>query len=422
VRLKQTYYADRVRWGKPLAGLTVLAAEHMQALPFATQLLAVLGADVIKVEAPGGEGGRAARPIVPQADGTTVGGTFARNNLNKSSIVLDLKNPDGKATFLRLAERADVVAENMRPGVMDRLGLGYDDVAAVNPRAVYLSVSGFGNRTASPYREWPAYAPVAEAMAGLYELGRRPGEALRSGIAGALGDNAAALYAAIGVLAALRHRDRTGTGQHVDVSMLDSMIAMNDLYPQLWSLGLPAQNATGRGTGILNTFRAADGYFLIAVIREHQLARLATLVGRPHWVSDPRLADRADWSERVDDIFRPVIEEWAAGRTRMQAVAELAGAGIPAGPCFTMDDLAADEHVRDHHMLVEIPSGGPDPVLMAGNPIKMSRLAEGPLHKYPGPGEQTAEILSELLGLDADEIEALRANGAFGQPNPHGGQ
>jgi crotonobetainyl-CoA:carnitine CoA-transferase CaiB-like acyl-CoA transferase len=414
VRLKQTYHADRARWGKPLAGLTVLAAEHMQALPFATQLLAVLGADVVKVEAPGGEGGRAARPIVPEPDGTTVGGTFARNNLNKSSIVLDLKNPDGKVTFLRLAARADVVAENMRPGVMDRLGLGYDDVAAVNPRAVYLSVSGFGNRTESPYREWPAYAPVAEAMAGLYELGRRPGEALRSGIAGALGDNAAALYAAIGVLAALRHRDRTGTGQHVDVSMLDSMIAMNDLYPQLWSLGLPAQIATGRGTGVLNTFRAADGYFLIAVIREHQLARLATLVGRPDWVNDPRLADRADWSERVDDIFRPVIEGWAAGRTRMQAVAELAGAGIPAGPCFTMDDLAADEHVRDHHMLVEIPSGGPDPVLMAGNPIKMSRLAEGPLQKYPGPGEHTAQVLSELLGLDSAEIERLRASGAFG--------
>jgi crotonobetainyl-CoA:carnitine CoA-transferase CaiB-like acyl-CoA transferase len=414
VRLKQTYHADRVRWGKPLAGLTVLAAEHMQALPFATQLLAVLGAYVVKVEAPGGEGGRAARPIVPQPDGTTVGGTFARNNLNKSSIVLDLKNPGGRATFLRLAERADVVAENMRPGVMDRLGLGYDEVAAVNPRAVYLSVSGFGNRTASPYREWPAYAPVAEAMAGLYELGRRPGEALRSGIAGALGDNAAALYAAIGVLAALRHRDRTGTGQHVDVSMLDSMIAMNDLYPQLWSLGLPAHTATGRGTGVLNTFRAADGYFLIAVIREHQLARLATLVGCPDWVSDPRLADRADWSERVEDIFRPVIEGWAAGRTRMQAVAELAGAGIPAGPCFTMDDLAADEHVLDHHMLVELPSGGPAPVLMAGNPIKMSRLAEGPLLKYPGPGEHTEQVLSDLLGLDTAEIEGLRAGGAFG--------
>lgn len=414
MQLEQTYHEDRARWGKPLAGVTVLAAEHMQALPFATQLLAGLGARVVKVEAPGGEGGRAARPIVPQPDGTTVGGTFARNNLDKLSIVLDLKNPEGKATFLRLAARADVVAENMRPGVMDRLGLGYDDVAAVNPRAVYVSVSGFGNLTASPYREWPAYAPVAEAMSGLYELGRRPGEALRSGIAGALGDNAAALYAAIGVLAALRHRDMTGVGQHVDVSMLDAMIAMNDLYPQLWSLGLPAQMATGRGTGVLTTFRAADGYFLIAVIREHQLARLATLVGCPGWVQDPRLADRAEWSERIEDIFRPAIEGWAATRSRMQAVAELAKAGIPAGPCFTMDDLAADEHVRDHHMLVEIPSGDGSPVLMSGNPIKMSRVAEGPHHRFPDAGQHTAQVLSELLSLEPAEIERLRASGAFG--------
>jgi formyl-CoA transferase len=297
---------------------------------------------------------------------------------------------------------------------MDRLGLGYDDIAAVNPRAVYLSVSGFGNRTASPYRHWPAYAPVAEAMAGLYELGRRPGEPLRTGVAGALGDNVAALYATIGILAALRHRELTGVGQHVDVSMLDAMIAVNDMYPQLWSLDLPAQTATGRGTGILATFPAADGDFLIAVIREHQLARLATLVDRPEWVSDPRLADRAEWSERIEDIFRPVIEAWASDRTRVQAVAELAQSGIPAGPCFTMADLAADEHVRAHHMFVEIPSASDRSVLMPGNPIKMSRLAEGPLRRYPAAGESTTQVLSTLLGLDIDEIERLRASGAFG--------
>jgi crotonobetainyl-CoA:carnitine CoA-transferase CaiB-like acyl-CoA transferase len=131
-------------------------------------------------------------------------------------------------------------------------------------------------------------------------------------------------------------------------------------------------------------------------------------------VHDPRLADRAEWSERIDDIFRPVIEGWAAARSRMQAVAELAEAGIPAGPCFTMDDLAADEHVRSHHMLVEIPSGTGSPVLMPGNPIKMSRLAEGPLRTYPSPGEHTVQVLSELLGLDSDEIEGLRERGAFG--------
>ena len=414
MQLDTTYEEDRARWGKPLTGVTILAAEHMQALPFGTQLLAILGADVIKVEPPGGEAGRAARPIVPLPDGSTVGGTFARNNLNKSSIVLDLKNPHGKATFLRLAERADVVAENMRPGVMDRLGLGYDDVAAVVPGIIYVSVSGFGNRTPSPYRTWPAYAPVAEAMAGLYELGRRPDEPLRPGVAGALGDNVAALYATIGILTALRHRDQTGVGQHVDVSMLDAMLATNDMYPQLWSLGQPASTATGRRTGIMATFRAADGDFLISVIREHQLARLATLVGRPEWVDDPRLADRADWSARIDDIFRPVIEAWASQRTRLEAAAEMAGAGIASGPCFTMDDLIDDEHVRAHNMLIETPAGIERPVVLPGNPIKMSHVAEGPLRIYPTPGQDTQRILSELLDLKQDEIDRLGDNGAFG--------
>lgn len=414
MQLNTTYFQDRGQWGKPLAGLRVLAAEHMQALPFGTQLLAVMGAEVIKVEMPGGEGARAGRPIVPLPDGSTTGGTFARNNLNKSSIVLDLKNAEGRATFLRLAAEADVVCENMRPGVMDRLGLSYAEVAAVNPRAIYLSVSGFGNLTPSPYGAWPAYAPVAEAMAGLYELSREEGKPPPHGVAGALGDNAAALFAVIGVLAALRHREVTGLGQWVDVSMFDSMIAINEMYPQVWSLGLPTSMMSGKGTGIMNTFKASDGYFLIAVIRQNQFERLAGLLDRPEWLTDPRLAERTNWSDHIDDIFRPAIDQWAGTRTRLEVVAALAEAGIPAGPCFTMDDLATDEHVDRHNMLVELPTNTDRPMLMAGNPIKMSRLSEGPLRGHPTAGQDCAEILTQVLGLDEGQIEQLRAAGAFG--------
>lgn len=414
MRLGTTYDPDRAEWGKPLAGLRILAAEHMLALPYATQLLALLGAEVIKVEPPGGEGGRAARPRVPLPDGGTTGGTFARGNLNKSSLVLDLKNPEGRAVFLGLARTADVVAENMRPGVMDRLGLGYADVAAVAPQAIYLSVSGFGNMTPTPYRTWPAYAPVAEAMAGLYEIAGEPGLPPRPGIAGALGDLSAGLFAAIGLLAAVRHREATGLGQHVDVSMFDSMLAMNDMAGQLWSLGLPPSVAGGRGTGLMATFRAADGYFLIAVIREHQLARLAATVGRPDWPADPRLSDRGQWSERVEDLFRPAIEEWAGSRTRLQVVESLAAAGIPAAPCNTMDDLVADDHVRSHRMLVELPSAEGRTTLMPGNPIKMSRVSEGPLTMFPSAGQDTDRLLTSLLGLGPAELGRLRSAGAFG--------
>jgi crotonobetainyl-CoA:carnitine CoA-transferase CaiB-like acyl-CoA transferase len=418
VQLDQTYFEERGQWGKPLAGLRVLAAEHMQALPFGTQLLAVMGADVIKVEIPGGEAGRAGRPIVPQPDGTTTGGTFARNNVNKSSIVLDLKNPEGQATFLRLAEQVDVVAENMRPGVMDRLGLGYADIAAVAPGVVYLSVSGFGNLSPSPYSDWPAYAPVAEGMSGLFELSRAPGQRPRLGVAGALGDNAAALFAVIGVLTALRHRDVTGLGQHVDVSMFDSMMAINEMYPQVWSLGLPPSMMSGKGTGVMDTFEAGDGYFLIAVIRQHQLARLSELLHRPEWLTDPRLENSTNWSDYVEQIFRPAIEEWAGTRTRVEVVTELAKAGIPAGPCYTMDDLVTDEHVATHNMLVELPTDTDRSVLMVGNPIKMSRMSEGPLHSHPKPGQHGAEILGRVLGMDDTAVDKLRAAGAFGsQPS-----
>jgi len=386
----------------------------MLALPYATQLLALLGAEVIKVEPPGGEGGRAARPLVPMPDGGTIGATFARGNLNKSSLVLDLKNPAGRALFLDLVREVDVVAENMRPGVMDRLGVGYADVAAVAPRVVYLSVSGFGNTTPSPYRTWPAYAPVAEAMAGLYEIAREPGLPPRPGIAGALDDLSAALFAAIGVLAALRHREVTGVGQYVDIAMFDSMLAMNDMAAQLWSLGLPPYVAGGRGTGIMATFRAADGYFLISVIREHQLARLTATVGRPDWSTDPRLSDRGQWSEHVEDLFRPAIEEWAGSRTRLRVVEQLAAAGIPAAPCNTMDDLVNDPHVQSHRMLVELPSAEGRTTLMPGNPIKMSRVGEGPLTMFPAAGQDTERLLTSLLDLKASEVDRLRDAGAFG--------
>jgi formyl-CoA transferase len=414
VKLDRIYHEDRLQWGAPLEGLRVLAAEHMQALPFGTQLLAELGAEVIKVEPPGGEAGRKGRPLVPQESGEPLGGTFARNNLNKSSVTLDLKKPEGRDIFLRLARTVDVVAENMRPGVMDRLGLGYEAVLALAPQVIYLSVSGFGNRTPSPYQTWPAYAPVAEAMSGLYELGRLENEPPRSGVAGALGDISAALFAVVGTLAAVRHRERTGLGQHVDVSMFDSMIAMNDMYPQVRSLGLPAGTAAGRGTGIMTTFRASDGYFLIAVIREHQLARLAEVTGHPEWLTDERLAERAQWGVHVEDIFRPAIERWAGSRTRLEVVEILANAGVPAGPCFTMDDLVADQHVDAHNMYVEIPTTGGDHFLMPGNPIKMSRVAEGPWRKFPEPGQDTDSILTKLLDLDGESIEKLRAAGVFG--------
>src|SRR3954452_19557858 len=173
MRLGDTANAAAQRYGRPLDGVRVLALEQMQALPYATQLLARLGADVVKVESPtGGDLGRGSQPAMTDPDGRSVGATFLRNNLNKRSICIDLKAPEGRDLVLRLAPRFDVVAENSKAGAMARLGLAYADIAAVHPGVVYLSVSGFGNTIPSPYDSWPAFAPIAEAMSGLYEYKR----------------------------------------------------------------------------------------------------------------------------------------------------------------------------------------------------------------------------------------------------------
>src|SRR5215475_3117983 len=193
---------------RPLDGVSVLALEQMQALPFATQLLARLGADVVKVEPAGsGDSGRGSLPAMTDPHGRRVGATFLRNNLGKRSVCVNLKDPRGRDLVLRLAPRFDVIAENSRAGAMARLGLGYEDIRAVHPAGIYVSVSGFGNTVAAPYRDWPAFAPVVEAMSGIYEMKRADGEPPRVSPVGALGDISTALFATVGILAALRHRE-----------------------------------------------------------------------------------------------------------------------------------------------------------------------------------------------------------------------
>jgi formyl-CoA transferase len=412
MRLGDVANADAAEFGKPLDGVRILAAEQMQALPYATQLLARLGAEVVKVEHPrDGESGRAAQPAMADPDGRAVGATFLRNNLNKRSVGIDLKNPRGRELFVELAGNFDVVGENFKAGTMDRLGLGYDVLSARHPALIWVSVSGFGNLGESPYRDWPAYAMVPEAMSGIYEYARPPGEAPRVTPVGALGDISSALFAVIGVLAALRHRDATGLGQRVDIAMLDSMIAMTDVVTNFWSLG----RRGGLVDGVMASFMSADGWFAMQCVREHQFEKLATLVGHPEWPAEERFATRSGWTAHIESVIRPAIESWAADKTRVEVCDELGRAGIPSGPCYTAPEVIADEHVASHHMLVEMdrPDGVADPVLIAGNPVKMSRVAEGPESRVPWVGEHTDSVLTAELGLGPDELSSLRADGAI---------
>ena len=415
MKLGDVANAEAQRYGKPLDGIRVLAAEQMQALPFGTQVLARLGAEVVKVEHPrDGESGRGALPAMTDPTGRRAGATFLRNNLSKRSVGIDLKAPEGRDLFRALAGHFDIVAENFKPGTMKRMGLGYDDLAPLYPRLIYVSVSGFGNTIPSPYDSWAAYAPIVEAMSGIYDYKQAEDQPPVVGPVGALGDISSSLFAVIGTLAALRHRDHTGEGQYVDVAMLDAVVAMTDLVTNFWSMGLRPRSGLGPLL-IMDGFRARDGWFVVQVGREHQFERLAKMIGHPEWLDDRRFATREGWRVHLEDIIRPAIEGWAGDKTKLDAARELNEAGIATGPVNSAPDVIADPHVAARDMLVEVPrtDGVDAPVLVPGNPVKLSKVAEGPETRVPWVGEHTEAVLRSELGVDDDTLAKLRDRGVI---------
>ena len=292
--------------GKPLDGVRVLAAEQMQALPYATQMLARLGAEVVKVEHPvHGESGRGSTPAMTDPQGRQVGATYLRNNLGKRSLGLDLKSPAGRELFLDLVANFDVVAENFKAGTMDRMGLGYDVIADRYPRAIYVSISGFGNSVETPYRDWPAYASIVEAMSGIYDY-KNPDSPPVTIPVGALGDISSALYAVIGMLAALRHRDHTGrraVRRHRDAGR----DGCDDRRGHELLVDGGAAGAGQRARGDLRGLpRPRTGTSSCRSCASTSSRSSRSSSGRPEWQSDPRFATRAGWmpEPRVGDPAR----------------------------------------------------------------------------------------------------------------------
>ncbi len=418
MRLGDTANDEARCFGRPLDGVRVIALEQMQTLPFATQLMARLGAEVIKVEQVGrGDAGRAATPSMTRGNGERVGATFLRNNLGKESVAIDFQADRGRQLVLDLSRQADVVCENLGPGKATRLGLDYGTMMVDHPELIYLSISGFGNDGLSPYEKWPAYASVAEAMSGIYEYARRPHQPPVINPVGGLGDTGTGMFGVIGVLAALRHRDATGLGQYVDVSMFDAMVSMCDLAVNYWSMGQVREPDQEFNLPlILDSFQSAHGWFILQVVREHQFERLADLVGHPEWPSDERFATRQGWRDHFETVIRPAVEAWAGDKTNLQAARALAENGLASAPCSSAADVARDPHVARRNMLVELArtDGIDQPVLVAGNPIKMSKVAEGPERDVPLMGEHTASVLASVLGLDGATIDELLAAGVIG--------
>jgi CoA:oxalate CoA-transferase len=390
-----------------LKGIRILDFTRVMAGPFCTALLADVGAEVIKVETPGGDD---YRHIGPFKAGESA--LFIQMNRGKKSITLDLKSADGREAVRRLIAASDVVVENFRPGVADRLGIGYAAVQAINPHVVYLSISGFGQD--GPLSNRPAYDLIAQAMAGLMSMtGERDGSPMRVG--DALGDLASGLYGAWAIMVALHDRARTGTGRHIDVAMFDAIFS---LMPTPMSLLFYAgKEPTRNGNQHListpfGSFRAADGEFIIAVANNALFGALLTAIGREDLAGDARFADDAGRTAN-EPALRAVIEGWSGTRTVAEAVAALEARGIPASPIATFAEAANSAHARHRELIaaIEQPAAGRVPVIE--QPVHFSGMARGQLRPAPRLGEHTDEVLAVVAGFSAEEIARMREAGAI---------
>lgn len=405
-----------------LQDLVVLDLTRFLSGPYCTLLLAGLGAEVIKVDAPGeGDPTATAPPFVgPEGVGferrsaEDFGIAYLKRARGKQSTTLDLKHPEGRALFLRLAEKADVLVENFRPGVAERLGIGYAALSAVNPRIVYCAISGYG--ASGPDRDLKSYDLMAQAASGLMSITGEPdGPPLKT--AGALSDMIAGSSAALAVLAALHERARSGIGQAIDVSMVDSLFAMMmdeplDCYARL---GLAAR----QGNRIMrfspfNAYRACDGWVAVGVVTLSDWRALAKAMGRDDLAEHPDFS-RVSWRLVHNDEVDALVAAWAGAHTVAQIVAQLGAADVPCSPVRTPEEAIAWPQLRARGMVRPLlqPDGTPTEVVAADLPIRYSRSETGHARPAPLPGAHTAEVLTRLLGLSADEIAALARRGAI---------
>ncbi|MRG84882.1 CaiB/BaiF CoA transferase family protein [Salinibacillus xinjiangensis] len=399
----------------PLDGLVILAAEHMVAGPMATQLLADMGAEVIKIERPKvGESGRRGGPYLDDYDGSKTASTMYRVNRNKKSITLDLSSDKGKEVFKQLAENADVVVENFRAGVMEKLGLGYRDLSKINEKLVYVSLSGYGHKDilASPYKDWAAYGNIAESLAGItYNLNSRTKSDEAGGFHGlSLGDIFTGLNGVIGLLVALHDAKETGKGRYVDIAMMDSLFLLNERPMMNYFLtGVKPSPETNFLSFIVGDFKANDGYFTVSVFVESHWQSFCKIIEREDLLSNPEFDTPEKRGSQVESFFRPVLEDWASKYSKHQVASMFREAGIAAAPVLDPEDLEEDPHIQARKMLVEFPMGEGKTLKAVGNPIKMSELSEEgqQVRRPPKLGEHTGEVLRKYLDFAEADIKAL---------------
>lgn len=382
----------------PLSGIRVLDFTIMMAGPYATRYLADMGADVIKIEAPEGDYIRQREPL---RDGCSA--YFGHLNAGKRSVCLDLKDPASVAAVKKMVENADVVVENFRPGAMARLGLGYDALSAINPRLVYCSVSGFGQT--GPDAERPAYAQIVMAasgyevaFAGYQDHGDRP-----ANTAIFIADVLGALFAYSGILAALNHRHATGRGQHVDTTLMESMLSLMPYEVQ------EAQFPALKRRPVYPPFKTTDGYLMIAAVNPRNFESLLDAIGVPGWRDDPTMATDRGRQQNWSAVMARV-EAWTSQRTRAECERVIGGAGVPVTAYQSVREAMAGEQLKHRGTLVPVRDAAGE-YRVPNLPFRLSDATVEVGGHVPALGEHSEQVLAELAGLSGDALKAVVARG-----------
>jgi len=401
-------------WGTrpgPLSGVLVLDITRVVAGPYCAMMFADLGATVIKIENPGDPD--YARTFPPFAGDIPASAFFTQFNRNKRGITLDFKSDEGKALLKSLVRKADILVENFRPGTMEKLGLGYDVLAAENPRLVYTAISGFG-RT-GPNSSRPAYDNTGQAAGGLWSMnGYADRPPVRVG--SIIGDLSASLYAAIGTLAALREAEKTGKGQVVDISQQDSVLTLTEHAVVRYTLNNDVATPLGNDHPFVRPYGqypCKDGHIFFGGYTDKFWQISCEIFGASELARDAEIDtmekrfDEAVYQRRV----RPIVEGWFARHTKAE-LEDLAGDRIPLSAIKTIAEVVADPHIAAREMIVEVPVGDA-PVRMVGSPLKLSRLGSQELTAAPMVGADNGAVLEALLGLSADQVQGLRDRGVI---------
>ena len=395
---------------KALEGIRVLDLSRMYGGPLCTMLLAELGAEVVKVEIPGG--GDGVRNLAPQTEGLE-GYPFIILNRGKLGVTLNLTSPEGRRMCRDLVGKCDILVENFTPGVLDRVGLSYQDLRQDHPGLIYASISGFGHT--GPSRTQVAFDTIIQAMGGLISVNGQP-DSPPTKVGPAVADFLGGIYAATAILAALQHRNRTGEGQHIDISMQDCVWAITAIQhlPLYLTTGQEPPKLGNRMIEVtpFNIYPAKDGHIVIAIVTVGQWQRLLEVIGREDLKDVPEYLSQVDRIRHIDEIDA-VLEEWTGHRTVDEMIEQLRDADLPCAPVPTFSQVASDPQLASRAMQVVVDQMISGRVTVPGSVFKMSETPGDATQPAPFLGQHNADVYTRLLGLDEGEIDRLQRDGVI---------